>query len=97
MEGKGLSSARHVEASTQPAIAPLDIEDAAKRLDTTFSAYSQRTVAVIDEFDLIADEAERNKFAELIEVLGDRKSEVKLICTGVASALDELLASRTGN
>lgn len=93
VEGKGLSLARHVETSTQPATVPLDIEDAAKRLDTAFSAYSQRTVAVIDEFDLIPDEVERNKFAELIKALGDRKSEVKLIFTGVASALDELLAS----
>ncbi|AOH35442.2 ATP-binding protein [Luteimonas sp. JM171] len=93
VEGKGLSLARHVETNTQPATAPLDIEDAAQRLDAAFSAYSKRTVAVIDEFDLIPEETERNKFAELIKALGDRKSEVKLIFTGVASALDELLAS----
>ncbi|WP_313256012.1 ATP-binding protein [Stenotrophomonas sp.] len=93
VEGKGISLARHVETSTQPASAPLDIEDAAQRLDSAFSAYSKRTVAVIDEFDLIPDEAERNKFAELVKALGDRKSEVKLIFTGVASALEELLTS----
>jgi hypothetical protein len=85
--------ARHTETSTQPTTAPLDIEDAAGRLDAAFTAYSQRSVAVIDEFDLIPDAVERNKFAELIKALGDRKSNVKLIFTGVASALDELLES----
>lgn len=93
LEGKGLTLARHTETNTQPSTAPLDIEDAAARLDAAFTAFSQRTVAVIDEFDLIPDSAERNKFAELIKALGDRKSMVKLIFTGVASALDELLES----
>ncbi len=93
IEGKGLSWTTNTETSTQPTTAPLDIEDAANRLDAAFTAYSQRTVAVIDEFDLIPDVAERNKFAELIKALGDRKSNVKLIFTGVASALDELLES----
>lgn len=93
IDGKGLTFARHTETSTQPTSEPLDIEDAANRLDSAFAAYSQRTVAVIDEFDLIPDIAERNKFAELIKALGDRKSNVKLIFTGVASALDELLES----
>lgn len=93
LEGKGVLLARHTETSTQPTTAPLDIEDAAGRLDAAFTAYSQRSVAVIDEFDLIPDAVERNKFAELIKALGDRKSNVKLIFTGVASALDELLES----
>lgn len=93
IDGKGLTFAKHTETSTQPTSEPLDIEEAANRLDAAFAAYSQRTVAVIDEFDLIPDVAERNKFAELIKALGDRKSNVKLIFTGVAVALDELLES----
>lgn len=72
---------------------PTDIEDAARRLDEAFEKYSTRTVAVIDEFDRIPDAIERNRFAELLKALGDRKSKVKLIFTGVASSLDELLES----
>jgi len=93
LDGKGLSFSRQTETSTQPTTAPMDIEESAARLDAAFAGYSHRTVAVIDEFDLIPDAAERNKFAELIKALGDRKSGVKLIFTGVASALDELLES----
>lgn len=93
LEGKGLTLSQHTETSIQPTTEPLDIEDAARRLDAAFAAYSQRTVAVIDEFDLMPDVSERNKFAELIKALGDRKSSVKLIFTGVASTLDELLES----
>lgn len=81
------------EIETSPAGMPLDIGEAAARLDEAFTRYSKRTVAVIDEFDRIPDAGERNKFAELLKVLGDRKSEAKLIFTGVASALDELLES----
>lgn len=93
LEGKGLTLSQHTETSIEPTTEPLDIEDAARRLDAAFAAYSQRTVAVIDEFDLMPDVSERNKFAELIKALGDRKSSVKLIFTGVASTLDELLES----
>lgn len=96
---EGKVSAKHVELGlhtevTKPApSAPTDIEDAARRLDEAFARYSSQTVAVIDEFDRIPDASERNKFAELLKALGDRKSTVKLIFTGVASSLDELLES----
>ena len=93
IEGRGFAYSTQTEVSAQPSSAPLDIEDAASRLDAAFSAYSKRTVAVVDEFDLIPDASERNKFGELVKALGDRKSSVKLIFTGVASSLDELLES----
>lgn len=91
--GRGVELGRDVETHTGPSVAPIDIDDAVRRLDAAFSGYSKRTIAVIDEFDLIPDEFERNKFGELVKALGDRKSKVKLIFTGVASALDELLTS----
>ncbi|HUW53439.1 MAG TPA: ATP-binding protein [Rhodanobacter sp.] len=81
------------EITTPAAPPPLDIEEAAQRLSAAFNIYSKTTVAVIDEFDRIPESSERNKFAELIKAIGDRKSGVKLIFTGVASALDELLES----
>jgi len=83
----------HNEVTTPAATPPLDINEAAARLDAAFKAYSTQTVAVIDEFDGIPDLAERNKFAELLKALGDKRSSAKLIFTGVATSLDELLQS----
>lgn len=81
------------EKTTPPAPPPLTIDEAAARLDRAFGEYSNRTIAVIDEFEHIPDPNERNRFAELVKALGDRKSKVKLIFTGVAPALDELFDS----
>lgn len=89
----GLSISTHSETSDPAPAPPLDIAEATMRLEQCFAKYSKRTVAVIDEFDRIPDAAERNKFAELMKALGDRHADVKLIFTGVASSLDELLES----
>lgn len=79
---------------TSPASTPsMTIEEAATRLDKAFADYSTQTIAVIDEFDRIPDAKERSRFAELLKALGDRNSRAKLIFTGVASSLDELLES----
>lgn len=81
------------ETTTPASAPPQTIDEAAKRLDRAFTEYSSRTIAVIDEFDQIPDPKERNRFAELLKALGDQNSKVKLIFTGVASALDELFDS----
>ena len=52
--------------------------------------HSQTPVIVIDEFDTIQDEKERKLFANFIKDLGDAKVNVKLIFTGVASALHHM-------
>lgn len=83
----------YVDLTTPMAGDPVDIEEAARRLDAAFAAYSRKTIAVIDEFDQMIEARERNKFAELVKALGDRKSGAKLIFTGVAAVLDELLES----
>lgn len=83
---------RH-ERTVPSAVPPLTIEEAATRLDAAFEGYSTQTIAVIDEFDRIPDAKERSRFAELLKALGDKNSKVKLIFTGVASSLDQLLES----
>ncbi|SEM54213.1 AAA ATPase domain-containing protein [Luteibacter sp. UNCMF331Sha3.1] len=93
VSAKLLDVGGQIEITKPQARDPADIEGAAYRLDAAFSAYSSKTIAVIDEFDLIVDANERNRFAELVKALGDRKSSVKLIFTGVAAVLDELLES----
>jgi hypothetical protein len=83
----------NADVTTQAGAAPLDVEEAAERLDRAFAGYSSRTIAVVDEFDLLRDKADRQRFAELLKALGDRNSAAKLIFTGVAATLDELLES----
>lgn len=46
---------------------------------------------VIDEFDQILDLEERKKFGMLIKQLGDNKSKIKLIFTGISKSLTELI------
>lgn len=88
-----VGAGRAVEVTSHAPIDPVDIDEAAQRLSAAFERYSQTTVAVIDEFDQIPSSDERNRFAQLVKALGDTKSRVKLIFTGVATALDELLES----
>lgn len=90
---RGLQVGGHTETTTPVAGTPININEAATRLNAAFHAYSKQTVAVIDEFDGLPDRVERNKFAELIKAFGDKQSTVKLIFTGVATSLDELLQS----
>ncbi|MBB6249150.1 ATP-binding protein [Rhodanobacter sp. A1T4] len=93
VQAKFLGASRQHEETTPVSTQPLNIEEAAARLDSAFERYSKQSIAVIDEFDRIPDSKERNRFAELLKALGDRNSRVKLIFTGVASALNELLES----
>ena len=55
--------------------------------------HSECPVIVIDEFDQIDSEKERRLFANFLKDLGDRGVKLKLIFTGVAQSLTELLGS----
>lgn len=48
---------------------------------------------VLDEFDSIADEKERNKFASLLKQLGDQSVNMKFIFTGIGNSLNDLLGA----
>jgi len=55
------------------------------------ASYSDNTVAVIDEFDAINDDAELAKFGELLKYLSDLDINVTLIFTGIGKSLSDLL------
>lgn len=55
------------------------------------ASYSDNTVAVIDEFDAISDDAELAKFGELLKYLSDLDINVTLIFTGIGKSLSDLL------
>ncbi len=69
------------------------IGDAAGLLAEIGKLHSREPVIVLDEFDTIADVAERNKFAALLKTIGDQEVPIKFIFTGVGSSLDDLLGA----
>lgn len=81
----------------------ISINDLSSEIKTTTDAlsilseiqeiHSESPVVVIDEFDRISSEQERNLFADLIKQIGDKRIGIKIIFTGVAKTLDQLLGA----
>ena len=69
------------------------IGDAAELLREVAVLHSKKPIIVIDEFDTIADEQERNKFAHLLKHLGDQGTDIKIIFTGVSKSLDAMIGA----
>ncbi|ANF87727.1 DNA-binding protein [Pseudomonas antarctica] len=53
--------------------------------------HSDKPIIVIDEFDAIAIQEERFKFAEFLKKMGDSGIYVPIIFSGIATSLDDLL------
>lgn len=49
-------------------------------------------LVILDEFDKLADDADREAFADLIKQLGDQRVPIKIFFTGIGTSLEELLA-----
>ncbi|BDB30626.1 DNA-binding protein [Cupriavidus sp. TA19] len=71
----------------------ISLADAIEVLREAALLHSEKPIAVLDEFDRISDASERTAFADLLKQMGDKKVPMKLIFTGVASSLDELLGA----
>ncbi|EEF80888.1 AAA family ATPase [Methylophaga thiooxydans] len=69
------------------------LSDAICLLKEVTEIHSERPIVVIDEFDRIHSAEERNRFADLLKQLGDKKIPIKFIFTGVGTSLKELLGS----
>lgn len=67
--------------------------DAISVLTEAAQIHSENPIIVIDEFDRISSEHERNLFADLIKQIGDKRLNIKIIFTGVAKTLDSLLGA----
>lgn len=67
--------------------------DALAILSEVREIHSENPIIVIDEFDRISSEQERNLFADLIKQIGDKRIGIKIIFTGVAKTLDQLLGA----
>lgn len=69
------------------------IGDAVALLEQIAEGRPGNTAIVIDEFDAIGNDSERNKFAALLKQMGDRSVNLKFIFTGIGKSLDELLGA----
>ena len=64
---------------------------AIETLEEVSKYHSDAPIVVIDEFDQIDSDKERRLFANFLKAIGDRGVNIKLIFTGVAQSLQELL------
>ncbi|WP_387692989.1 ATP-binding protein [Photorhabdus sp. RM71S] len=68
-----------------------NIPSAVAALDFLGKKYSQKTVIVIDEFDLISNDEQRAKFGILLKQLSDGEVKVKIIFTGIGQSVTDLI------
>lgn len=88
--GTGVKFEKRDSTSTQD-IKIIDTSSAVFALDYLTKIHSEKPFIIIDEFDRIKDPKEREKFGTLFKQLGDKRSPVKFIFTGIATSYEELL------
>lgn len=93
-----LGSSLSVRSSTDTSVQDLHsairtVGDAVEVLREVSEIYSDRTLIVLDEFDRIAKQSERNLFADLLKQLADKKVPITFMFTGVGGSLTELLGA----
>lgn len=94
LEWRGIKWSEGQEISTKDIASQIEsVSDAADLLNQVAERIGGKAIVVIDEFDAIPSDAERNKFASLLKQLGDRQINLKFIFTAVGSALDQLLGA----
>ncbi|EGT0675210.1 ATP-binding protein [Citrobacter braakii] len=69
----------------------VDTSSAVFALEYLQKIHSDKPFIIVDEFDRIKDPKEREKFGTLLKQLGDKRSNVKFIFTGIAESYEELL------
>ena len=94
LEWRGIKWTEGQEISTRDIASQIEsVSDAIELLKQVAARIAGKPVVVIDEFDAIASETERNKFASLLKLLGDQQVNLKFIFTAVGTTLDELLGA----
>jgi len=69
------------------------LSDAVELLKEVSALHSEKPIVVLDEFDRISDQSQRELFADLLKHIGDKKIGIKFIFTGVAKTLGEILGA----
>ncbi|MFA7351255.1 MAG: ATP-binding protein [Methylotenera sp.] len=94
IEWRGLRWGGGIEISSLDVASQIQsIGDAAELLKQISLNHSEKPIVVLDEFDTIKEQSERNKFAALLKQLGDQSINLKFIFTGIGHSLDDLLGA----
>jgi uncharacterized protein len=88
LRGFSLEIRERLESGSAPL--PASLADCARLLEFVAATHSKSPVVVIDEFDLINDKLEHERFANLVKMMGDQQVHLNLIFCGIGESLDEL-------
>ncbi|MEP2989652.1 MAG: AAA family ATPase [Parasphingorhabdus sp.] len=72
-------------------IDPTDINSFISVIKAIGRLLPQKIAVIVDEFDLIADSSEKEKFAELVKQLSDQEVSLKFIFCGIAADVESLI------
>jgi uncharacterized protein len=87
--GFGYDMTRSLTSGVVPPIE--SINDAVQLLRFVGEVHSQEPVIIFDEFDQLADDAERKACAEVIKQVSDQALQVRFILCGIGTSLEDLI------
>lgn len=76
-----------------PVPEPLSTNDAVRLISHLSGSYAKEPVIVIDEFDLIQDRDEQERFATFIKQVSDRHVGAKFIFCGIGESVDSIMSA----
>lgn len=85
---------QHTRSSHRPEVQlvePPSLDACVELVNDIVDAVGEYAIAVIDEFDTISELSERQRFGDLLKRLGDQDIDFKIVLSGIASSLDDLL------
>lgn len=85
------AEARFDERDISPKYSIVNMATAVQALNYLSSNYSDNTVIVIDEFDLIRSDEQRARFGVLLKQLSDGDVPVRIIFTGIGQSVSDLI------
>lgn len=85
------AEARVEERETSRVRSVVNMASAVEALNYLTERYSDNTVIVIDEFDLIRSEEQRARFGVLLKQLSDGDVPVRIIFTGIGQSVSDLI------
>lgn len=89
--GYGGVNASHNQKIINKNIEIDSVSSAVRALQYLSEVHSKKPYIVIDEFDQISNDEERQKFGSLVKQLGDQACDVKIIFTGIGESLVTLI------
>jgi len=87
----GSANANMTSKVTERVLDAIDLNAATALLQEAAVHRGGRSLVVVDEFENLPSDEDRQLFAELIKQLSDRKVQVTLVFCGIGKSLDDLL------